>query len=88
MEEESTMKWKKINFLFENKEIYKFEIGCNVLKFDENLICAGRNYLIDEKNHNNDYFRVDKLNLVTQQVDPLFNSKDGPRFRLTNVSII
>jgi hypothetical protein len=85
MEIESTMKWKKIEFFFDNGEVYKFEIGCNVVKFEENLLCVNKNYLFDEKNNSNDYFRIDKLNLKTKIVSPLFHEKDGPRFRLTNV---
>jgi hypothetical protein len=90
-------KWEKIiinHSLYEKEEEYKFEIGCNIIPHEDGAICINRNFEFEnsinfqnsQNSGNSNLFRIDKLNFTQKRAKKLFNKKEGPRFRITNVS--
>ncbi len=89
METRKEMSWEKLQIKFENEtnEDYLFDVGCNVLQASaKSLICFNKNFIF-EKSSSIQYFRVDEINLNTNTSITLFDKKDGPRFRITNVRL-
>lgn len=81
--------WKRIDFYLEIdgvKQTYRFEIGSCIHECsNRKLICINKNYLIEKQNANF-YFRVDYLNPDKKSVEPLFDIKNGPRYRITPIT--
>jgi hypothetical protein len=76
----------KLNDLNINED-YKFEIGCNIIPYENDAICLNRNFENDSSGLGSpSLFRVDKINFQTKTLLNLFSKKEGPRFRLTNVN--